>query len=123
MKAFLAADMPARALDICEEFAPKTTDHWLLYRKSQALLALGNAPSASDVACEALESAKLDARARDRIASYYELLSKCAEATPDISAAISHCQEAIKSGAGDKYKQQLKERLARLEAVARVQPV
>jgi tetratricopeptide (TPR) repeat protein len=116
MKAFLAADMPDRALDVCERFAPETTDHWLLYRKSQALLILKNAQPALDVACEALELAKKDAKAQDRIASYYELLSKCAEAIPDIPAAVAHCQEAIKSRSGDKYMQQLKERLARLEA-------
>lgn len=117
MKAFLTADMPARALDVCEKFAPETTDHWLLYRKSQALLDLGNAQLALDAAREALESARQDDKAKDRIASYYELLSKCAEAIPDIPVAVAHCQEAIKSGAGDKYMQQLKERLARLEAV------
>lgn len=118
MKAYLIADMPARAFEVCEKFAPETTDHWLLYRKSQALLELGNALSALEVAREALESAKKDARAKERVASYYELLSKCAEAVPDIPVAVAYCQEAIKSGAGDRYMEQLKERLTRLEAVA-----
>lgn len=127
MKAFLAADMPGRALDVYEKFAPETADHWLIYRKSQALLEQGSAQAASDAAHEALAAAKHDAKAKDRIASYYELLSKCTEAIPDISAAVAHCQEAIKSGASDKYMQQLKERLARLEAmpppaVTQVQP-
>jgi len=119
MKAFLTADMPDRALDVCERFAPETKDHWLLYRKSQALLELEDAQPALDVAREALELAMQDRKAQERIASYYELLSKCAEAVPDISAAITYCQEAIESGAGDKYTQQLKDRLARLEAVPR----
>ncbi|WP_191722562.1 tetratricopeptide repeat protein [Comamonas avium] len=123
MKAFLAADMPDRALDICEQFAPKTKDHWLLYRKSQALLELGNTQPALDVALEALKVAKQDSKAEDRIASYYELLSKCAEAIPDISTAIAYCQDATRSGAGGKYMQQLKERLSRLKAAAaQVQP-
>lgn len=117
MKAFLVADMPARALDVCEKFAPGTKDHWLLYRKSQAQLDMGHALSALGVAREATELAKQDDKAKDRIASYYELLSKCAESIPDISAAVAYCQDAIKSGAGDKYMQQLKERIARLEAV------
>jgi hypothetical protein len=55
---------------------------------------------ALDVAREALESAKRDEKAAGRIASYYELMSKCAEAIPDISAAVAHCKEAIESGAG-----------------------
>lgn len=114
MKAFLAADIPARALEVCEKFAPETKDHWILYRKSQALLELTEASLALNVAREALESAKRDEKAAGRIASYYELMSRCAEAIPDISAAVAHCQEAIESGASDKYMLQLTGRLSRL---------
>lgn len=117
MKAFLAADMPAKAIDVCDSFAPNTKDHWILYRKSQAFLELGDVQPAMDVAREALELAKRDDSVKNRIANYYALLSKCAESLTNIPDAIEYCQEAINSCAGDKYMLELKARLSKLEAM------
>jgi tetratricopeptide (TPR) repeat protein len=114
MKAFIAAELPAEALEICEKAAPGTNDHWILYRKSQALLALGKTQDAEDSGRGALDGALSDAKAREHLPSYYEQLSKCAEAGKDFGAAISFCESAINAGPKGKYLKHLQDRLATL---------
>ncbi|MCC4118646.1 hypothetical protein LLG90_25125 [Aromatoleum toluclasticum] len=114
MKAFITADLPDDALEICEKAAPETKDHWILYRKSQALLAQGKTQDALTSAGEALEGALNDARAKEHLPSYYEQLSKCAEASKDHSSAISFCECAVNTCPKGKYLKHLQDRLARL---------
>lgn len=115
MKAFITADLPNDALEICEKAAPGTKDHWILYRKSQALLALDKTQDALTSGGEALDGALSDARAQEHLPSYYEQLSKCAEASGNHPYAISLCKDAINACSNDKYLTHLQDRLARLE--------
>jgi tetratricopeptide (TPR) repeat protein len=115
MKAFIIADLPNDALDICEKAASGTKDHWILYRKSQALLAQGKTQDALTSGSEALHGALNDAKAQEHLPSYYEQLSKCAEAAVDHPSAISFCKEAINRCSKGKYLTHLQNRLAKLE--------
>lgn len=115
MKAYITADLPNDALDICEKAAPGTQDHWILYRKSQALLALGKTQDALTSGIEALGGALNDAKAQEHLPSYYEQLSKCEEVSANYPCAISYCKDAINQCSKDKYRAQLQDRLARLE--------
>lgn len=115
MKAFITADLPNDALVICEKAAPGTQNHWILYRKSQALLALGKTQDALTTGGKALDGALNDAGAKEHLPSYYEQLSKCAEASTDHPSAISFCKDAINACSKGKYLTHLQDRLARLE--------
>ena len=97
IKAFVTAGLPAIALQICEKAAATTKDHWILYRKSQALLDVNQAKDALDVGKEALGVALVDSRASVHIPSYFEQLSKCAEVCGNLPQAIAYCGEAIKA--------------------------
>jgi tetratricopeptide (TPR) repeat protein len=116
VKAFVTAGLPAVALQICEKAAPTTKDHWILYRKSQALLDINQVKDALDVGREALGEALKDSKAKDHIPSYHEQLSKCAEVHGDLPLAVACCEDAIKAGPNDKYLLHLKERLSRLQS-------
>lgn len=120
MKAYLAARMPKEALSYFDLATSGGTDHWLLYRKSQALLDLGRPEDALGTGREALELAKNELRDGERLASYYDQLSKCAEEANDLSFAASYCSDAINCRPTPKYMQQLKERMALLEARLKV---
>lgn len=115
VKAFVTAGLPDTALQICEKAAPSTKDHWILYRKSQALLDINQEKHALDVGREALDGALKDSKAKEHIPSYHEQLSKCAEAHGDLTLAVACCEDAIKAGPNDKYLLHLEERLARLQ--------
>ena len=117
VKAFVTAGLPAVALQICEKAAPNTKDHWILYRKSQALLDINQANDALDVGREALGEALKDFKAKEHIPSYHEQLSKCAEVHGYLPLAIACCEDAIKAGPNEKYLFHLKERLARLQSL------
>ena len=119
MKGFLAAEMPKEALEVFSKlsYEKKDRDHWLLYRKTQALLGAGHFREASISAAQAFDLATKDQSASGMLASYYDLLSKCCEAENDIPTAKKYCEQAIMIAREVKYAETLKARLVKLEAL------
>ncbi|AUG53492.1 tetratricopeptide repeat protein [Thalassospira marina] len=113
-KAYNAAVLPRRALETIGKVPDEEIDHWVLYRKAEAELALEKKDDALQSASEALKQVIADDRAKIHVPSYYLLLSLCheklgnnAEATKAVNHALADCQS-------DKYKNELLERLSML---------
>lgn len=113
-KAYLTAGIPQKALDVINKVPSEDVDHWLLYRKAEALLALSD--------CKALEIAKLaislaesDPNVGERISSYYDLLSKCYEQMNDNNNALTAAKIALNTCRSSSYKKTLQNRVRLLE--------
>lgn len=119
-KMFLFAKMPAEALDAIMKISPETLnkDHWLLYRKAEAELGVGKLEDGLNTAELAIALAKGDPKGLERIASYYDLLSKCHEALGDSDAAITQTELAMEATPAGKYRNALSERLGELKRQA-----
>jgi len=117
-KMFVFAQMPKEALMVIAKIpeAALNKDHWLLYRKAEAELAMDNLKDALATAELALSLAQNDRKAVDRVASYYDLLSKCHEALGEIATAINVTEAAINASAPGKYSAALTKRLEKLRA-------
>ncbi|END9080146.1 hypothetical protein ACSC8Y_003615 [Yersinia enterocolitica] len=116
-KMFLFARMPAEALDVIKKISLEALDkdHWLLYRKSEAELGVGKPEDGLKTAERALALAKDDNKGLERIASYYELLSKCHEALGATDAAIAETEAALEACQAGKYRNTLSRRLEELK--------
>jgi tetratricopeptide (TPR) repeat protein len=116
-KMFLFARMPAEALDVIMKVSPEALnkDHWLLYRKAEAELGVGKQEDGLNTAERALALAKDDKKGLDRIASYYELLSRCHEALGATDAAIAQTEAALEACQAGKYRNALSGRLEELK--------
>lgn len=108
-KAYNSAGMPQKALDRIGKFAPDKVDHWLLYQKSKAQVLQG-VPNALETAELALESAKADPKAAERLAIYFDQLSQCAEKLQNFPLAKSYCEDAILHCKDEQYLRDLKKR-------------
>ena len=113
-KTYNIAGAPQRALDAIDKVAADRINHWILYRKAEAQLALGS-PAALDTAREALAQALQDTRAKRSIASYHDLVSQCLERSGDLPAAFDEVLLALESSEEEKYQQKLAERLEKLD--------
>lgn len=109
-KAYIAVGMSPRALERIEKVAPEKIDHWLLYQQSRAELELKMFERSFKTAERAFESAKQDEKAADRLAIYFDQLSKCAEGMQNLPLAKSYSQEAITHCKDDQYLQDLQQR-------------
>lgn len=116
-KMFLFARMPAEALDVIMKISPEALnkDHWLLYRKAEAELGVGKLEDGLNTAELALALAKDDKKGLERLASYYELLSKCHEALGATCAAIAQTEAALEACQAGKYRDALSGRLEELK--------
>ncbi len=115
-KVFNIAGAPSRALEVILQRAPATDNHWILYRKAEAQLALG-LPEALDTARVALNRALEDPAAKRRLASYYDLMSQCFEGI-DPKAALANVKLALDAANDDKYRRILEQRLEHLRSLA-----
>lgn len=114
-KAYITANIPLKALEVIDKVAKDKIDHWLLYRKSEALLALENYTEALISAKESLQMIERDAKAVQRISIYYSLLSKIYEALGDNHNALKEAKLALHKCTNEQYKMELLNRVSRLE--------
>jgi len=114
-KAYVNADMPAEALDAIGRVPPDRVDHWLLYQKTKALLAMRSYPEALQVAGQALVLVGADPKAQPNVSSYHELLSKCHEGCGDKLPALTAAQNALATCTDAQYKAHLEQRVADLQ--------
>ncbi len=115
-KAYIVAEKPQLALDAIEKVSEEDINHWLLYRKAEALLELGDS-SAIDVANNALDLALEDEKAKDNLSSYYDLKRQCYEKVGNIPEALVEAKHAVENCKDGKYKLTLENTLLRLEAL------
>lgn len=113
-KAFTIAGDPARALQIITAVPDGQVNHWLLYRRAEAELAL-ELPQSLETARQALAGALDDSRAAMHLASYFDMLSRCLKHTEDIHGAIEQARLAIAHSNEGQFRQELIERLNALE--------
>ncbi|WP_292933178.1 tetratricopeptide repeat protein [Noviherbaspirillum sp.] len=115
-KAYAAADMPHKALERIAKVPAEAVDHWLLYQKSKAQLAIGANGEALNSAREAFNLAQKDAKVQQRLSIYHDQLSRCHESLDDHPAAIAEAETALKKCTDDEYKNALAQRLVSLES-------
>lgn len=116
-KTYISAGKPQLALDRINKTDPKEVDHWLLYQKSRAQLELKMFEPSLRTAEVALESAKQDQKASDRLAIYFDQLSKCAEKLQNLPLAKSYSQDAIVHCKDAQYLRDLMSRHQLLESL------
>jgi tetratricopeptide (TPR) repeat protein len=115
-KTFIAAGLPQLALNRIEKIAPEKIDHWLLYQKSRAQLSLGLDDQALESAELALESARQDLKAADKLPIYFDQISKCEEKLGNVPSAILNLQAALDHCKDAQYFGDLSSRQATLTA-------
>ncbi|ELL9329097.1 YfgM family protein [Vibrio parahaemolyticus] len=103
-KAYIIGKEPEKALDAISKVQDQETDHWILYRKSEALIEVKDAELALAHAKKAYELAKNDSRAEKRISIYHELLSKCYKLIGEDESAIEEANLAIACCEDEQYK-------------------
>jgi tetratricopeptide (TPR) repeat protein len=116
-KTYISAGMPQLALDRLDKTPSDKVDHWLLYQKSRAQLELNLFKPSLQTAELALESAKQDTKATNRLAIYFDQISKCAEKLNDFPMSKSFIKEAIAHCKDAQYLHDLKSRLQLLEGL------
>ncbi|GIT98797.1 tetratricopeptide repeat protein [Sulfurovum sp. TSL1] len=116
-KAYIEAEKPQLAINAIEKVSEKDINHWLLYRKAEALLKLKD-PSALDVANDALELALEDEKARNNLSSYYDLKRQCYEKDAKIPEALTEAKNAVEHCKDGKYKSTLESTLVRLAGLS-----
>lgn len=114
-KAYIEAENPKSALDAIEKVLEEDINHWLLYRKAEALLMLGEV-IAIDVVNNALELAIKDEKAQDSIASYYDLRRQCNESAGNIVEAITDAESAVSHCKNREYRVTLETVVERLHS-------
>ena len=106
---------PRRALEVINTVPADKLDHWLLYRRAEAELAI-RMPEALATAQQALAGSLTDPRAKEKLAAYYDMLSRCMSAAGDIAGAIDQARLAIAHCTGGKFQQELTNRLASMQS-------
>lgn len=125
-KSYIISAKYGEALSVLSKVSLKEqSSHWILYRKSQALLGLGKSIThpggeehiAMALSCaeRALENALEDTKAKGRISIYYELRSQCLLAKKEYELAKEDLVMAIELCKDDKYLEDLKHRLQSME--------
>ncbi|MDO7900653.1 tetratricopeptide repeat protein [Pseudomonas sp. K1(2024)] len=113
-KTFLAIGDPSAALEAANRIETQK-DHWLLYQKAKAELALGQSGPASITAKQAFDAAAVDSKGKARLAIYHDLMSQCQEACGSLPDALVCAEMARASVKDDKYGEQLDRRIAYLK--------
>lgn len=117
-KVFTIAGEPARALQVIAAVPAGQVNHWLLYRRAEAELAL-ELPQSLQTAREALAAAQHDARAARHLASYFDMLSRCLKHAGDIPGATEQARFAVAHSEEGQFNQELTGRLTALEELLR----
>ena len=113
-KSFVNNKKPDKALEVINKVPDDRHDHWLIYQKTKALIENNCPKDALDSAKSALDLAKRDKHVKSRLAIYYDQLSKCYELNGLLDEAINELKTAIDLCSNDKYSNELKERLKKL---------
>lgn len=106
-KAYINAKDPDKALSAISKVEEKDIDHWLLYRKVEALIDKKKFDLALENSKKAYELAKQDGNAKGRISIYHEQLSKCYSLTGNSDLAINEVKLAISNCNDEQYKETL----------------
>lgn len=114
-KAFLTANAPQKALEVIAKVSNEDIDHWLLYRKAEAQLAIDDNDEALGSAKEALKLIENNPIMENRISIYHDLLSKCYEQLMDHNSALSELRLALEKCTDSQYILTLQERIVELE--------
>lgn len=115
-KAYTTADAPQKALDAIAKVPAEAVDHWLIYQKSKAQLALGTTDEAINSAIDALKLAQEDKNVQSRLSIYHDQLSRCYESIGNYPTAIGEAKTAFNKCSDSQYKNDLAQRLALLES-------
>jgi tetratricopeptide (TPR) repeat protein len=115
-KAYIEAGNPEIAVETIEKVDEKDINHWLLYRKAEALLALDDS-TALDVLNVALALAINDEKATNILSPYYDLKRQCYEKKGKIKEALIESENAIQYCPEGKYKNTLEKILERLKSI------
>jgi tetratricopeptide (TPR) repeat protein len=114
-KTYVGAGKAEAAIRALATMPDSEKDHWVLYQQAKAELAVHQPERARESAQSALDLASKDPKAKNRLGAYFDLLSQCHEALGDIDLALSATKEALDLTAGEKYRRQLRDRIAALE--------
>ena len=115
-KAYNIMGKPQKTLNFLKEhLVENKNNHWILYRKAEAELALSKSISLQTI-CSALEYALHDSTAQKIISTYYFLLAKCQNEFKSSSQAIESIQKAIKECKDDVFLKELYEFKYELES-------
>lgn len=116
-KTFVGAGKGEAAMAALASMPDEEKDHWVLYQQAKAGLVINQPHNALASAQRALDLASEDRKAKDRLGSYSDLLGQCHEALGDIGRALAATKDALNLTAGEKYRHQLTDRVAQLEAL------
>ncbi|MBF0399696.1 MAG: tetratricopeptide repeat protein [Magnetococcales bacterium] len=116
-KAFIIADMPQKALETIGKVPADRIDHWLLYRKAEAELAVEEFDRALATALKAFELVNQDSRATAHVSSYHKLLSEVYERQGEIDDALREAENALNKCHDSKFKHDLSERVLTLKGI------
>ncbi|GEC41723.1 tetratricopeptide (TPR) repeat protein [Sinorhizobium meliloti] len=114
-KTYVGAGKAEAAITALAKMPDSEKDHWVLYQQAKAELAANRPEKARESARAALDLASKDTRATNRLGSYSDLVGQCHEASGNIELALSATKEALGLTTGEKYRQQLTDRIAQLE--------
>ncbi len=117
-KAYITANLPAKALEAIKIIPADRIDHWILYRKAEAELMLDLRDEALGTAKDALDLIEKDPRATARISSYYKLLSEIYERRGQIDEALIEAENALNKCENDKFRNELTERISILKGMS-----
>ncbi|KTQ96001.1 hypothetical protein NS226_08980 [Aureimonas ureilytica] len=118
-KTYVGAGRARKALSLLADVPDERKDHWVLYQQAKAQLAVDDVNGALSTATMALDLAKLDSKASERLSSYWDLLSRCCDDAGDFPLALTAAREAVAQTPSGKYHDQLVDRLSKLEAKAK----
>ena len=113
-KMHIQCSNPQKALEIIGRLSIEKHDHWVMYRRAEAELFLGDM-NALDSALKAFDLLLEDTKNIERKSSYLDLISKCYEGKGEIDNAIGKLEEAIMCCNDEKYKGELLQRKSMLD--------
>lgn len=115
-KTFIEADRASDALAAIDRVPQERVDHWVLYQKTRAELALGTPELAIESTRLALALVEKDAKAQGRINIYHVQQSQCWEALGELEKAEASMTAACELTADPKYREQLESKRQELTA-------
>jgi tetratricopeptide (TPR) repeat protein len=119
-KAYITANLPKKALEAISKVPADRIDHWLLYRKAEAEIMVGENDGyarALESALNAIDLANKDTKAMPHISSYHKLLSEVYERRGQIDEAIKEIESAISKCQNDQFEYELTSRISILKSL------
>ncbi|GAB0085123.1 hypothetical protein TOC8172_48370 [Pseudomonas syringae] len=115
-KTLIEANRASGALVAIDKVPPDRIDHWVLYQKTRAELALGTPELAIESATLALDMVENDEKAQGRRNIYHVQQSQCWEALGEVEKAVASMTAACELTTDLKYREQLESQLQKLTA-------